>query len=179
MPESPSARGAADSHPELPVDSDSLTPKAPHAQPRLLALVAVGGAVGASLRYGLASVLPTAPDGFPTATFVTNVSGAFLLGALLELLARLGPDHGGRRLVRLGLGTGVLGAFTTYSTLAVEVTELGRDGHVPLGLLYGLASAAAGLLAAAAGIAVAALGHRGGRRALAIQGEPADCTDGP
>lgn len=131
-----------------------MTPS--RAQPALVLLVAVGGAVGALLRHGVAEALPTDPGTFPTATFVTNLSGAFLLGVLLEALARLGPDAGTRRLVRIAVGTGALGAFTTYSTLAVEVTVLGRAGHGGLGAGYGLLSAAAGFAAAAAGIALGA-----------------------
>ncbi len=131
-----------------------------HARPGLIALVALGGALGALLRYGVARALPTEPGTFPTATFVTNLAGAFALGVMLEALARFGPDEGGRRLARLALGTGVLGAFTTYSTLAVEVTVLGRDGHGGLGAGYGFGSALAGFVAAALGIAVAAAATR-------------------
>lgn len=142
----------------MPADESPDGP--PHARPGLVAVVALGGALGTTLRYALAPALP--PDGgaFPTATFVTNVSGAFLLGMLLEALVRLGPDVGTRRLVRLALGTGVVGAFTTYSTLAVEITVLGRDGHAGLGVGYGLLSALAGFAAAAAGIAVGVLAGR-------------------
>lgn len=177
MPDTPRrGHAAGDPHPELPVDSDAVLPRPPHVRPGALVLVAIGGAIGALLRCGLAGALTTSRDGFPTATFVTNVLGAFALGLLLELLARLGPDQGGRRLLRLGIGTGVLGAFTTYSTLAVEVTVLGRDGHAGLGALYGLGSAAAGFLAAAAGIAAAAVGNRTGRRAKHAVPEQAVAT---
>lgn len=154
-----------DSHPELPLDADADAEGAPpvHRRVPLVLVVAAGGAVGAPLRYALAQALPTAPGGWPTATFVTNLLGAFLLGVLLEALARHGPDDGARRVVRLGLGTGVLGAFTTYSTLATETVLLGRDGHPTLAVTYGLASAVAGYAAAAAGIGLAALGHRAAR----------------
>lgn len=148
-----------DPHPEPPVDPDAVPL---HARPGLVAIVALGGAVGATLRYALARALPTDAGDFPAATFLTNVGGAFLLGILLETLARLGPDVGTRRTVRLALGTGVLGAFTTYSALAVEVTVLGRDGHAGLGAGYGLLSAVAGFGAAAVGIALGA--RRGGAR---------------
>lgn len=128
----------------------------PHLQPRLLAIVAVGGATGSLARYAVARLLPTPSDGFPTATFVTNLSGAFLLGLLLELLARTGPDEGQLRRARLLLGTGLIGAFTTWSTLAVEVVLLGRDGRTALALGYGLVSVLGGLLTAALGILLAA-----------------------
>jgi len=87
----------------------------------LLVAVAVGGAVGCLARYGIGLALPTPPTGWPTGTFLANLAGALLLGLLLEGLARTGPDTGWRQLARLGLGTGLLGAFTTYSTLAVEL----------------------------------------------------------
>ena len=73
-------------------------------------VVALGGAVGTLARYGLSHAVPDT-GGVPVATLVENVVGAFLLGLLLEALARSGPDVGRRRLARLGLGTGLLGAF--------------------------------------------------------------------
>ena len=86
-----------------------------------------------------------------------NVLGALLLGLLLEALARSGPDRGRRRLLRLGLGTGVLGGFTTYSTSAVATPGLlgaGRPllalAHVAATLLLGAAASLAGIMAGAA-----------------------------
>ena len=131
----------------------------PHHQPRLLALVLVGGTVGALLRYAVALLLPVPHDGFPTATFLTNLSGSFALGLLLSRQLATGAQDGRPREVGLLLGTGLLGAFTTYSTLAVEVVLLGRDGRVGLGLVYGVASAVLGLGAAGLG---AVLGARTG-----------------
>lgn len=126
------------------------TPAPPAAPPDLLLVVLVGGAAGALLRYGLAEALPASR--FPLATFVTNVSGALALGVLLEVLAAR-PDEGRARLLRLGLGSGLLGAFTTYSTLAVDGVLLVRDGHTALAAAYALGSVVLGLLAAAASIA--------------------------
>lgn len=147
-----------------PVDPDATgsPPGHPlHLSPRALAAVAVGGAVGAPLRWGLSLALPGPASGWPTATFVTNLAGALALGLLLEALARRGPDVGRRRAVRLAVGTGLLGAFTTYSTFALEVDGYLRDGRVALGVGYALATVCAGLLVAAAGVAV---GARAGRR---------------
>lgn len=124
-----------------------------HARPVLLLLVLVGGATGSLLRHAVGSGL----DGARTATLLVNVVGALLLGMLLELLAGLGPDAGARQAVRLGVGGGVLGAFTTYSALAVDDVLLLRDGDVGGALAYGLGSAGAGLLAAVAGIAAVVL----------------------
>lgn len=162
-PRDPQGRFGSDPHLELPVDPDLDLERPLHAQPRAVALVAAGGAVGACLRFGVAEALTAKPHGFPVATFLTNLAGAFILGALLELLGRLGVDRGGRRAARLLAGIGVLGAFTTYSTLAIEVTLLGRDGQVGTAALYAVVSAAAGFVAAALGIAVAAFGHRRSR----------------
>ena len=75
---------------------------------------------------------------------------------LLGLLARLGDDSGWRRRVRLGLGTGVLGGYTTYSTFAVEVVERQRDSLLLLSTGYALASLVCGVLAAAIGLRVTA-----------------------
>lgn len=111
-----------------------------------------GGVAGTLLRLALATALPGSR--FPLATWLTNVSGALVLGALLEALLRRGPDTGARRAARLGLGSGLLGAFTTYSTLAVEADLLVRDGHVALAVAYAVGSAVAGLAAAALGVAL-------------------------
>jgi CrcB protein len=157
-----------DAHPELPEDPDSVMqddgpPRPHHAQPLLLGLVALGGFLGAATRYGVALVLPSASGRWPTGTFVVNLVGAFILGALLEGLARGGPDAGWRRRARLLVGTGFCGALTTYSTLAVETDLLVRDGAPGLALAYVVVSVVAGLFASAVGIAVAVGHHRRGR----------------
>jgi CrcB protein len=114
--------------------------------------VAVGGAAGTLLRYGIAEWLAS-DQLFPVATFVVNLTGSFVLGALLTLLALRGDDSGRRREARLLLGTGVLGGYTTYSALAVETDHLLRTDHAALALTYALATVLVGLVAALAGIA--------------------------
>ena len=131
-----------------------------HRRPVALAAVFVGGLAGTPARYALSLALPGRPGHWPTGTFVANLAGAFALGVLLEGLARRGDDTGRRRLLRLGLGTGFLGAFTTYSSLAVETDLLLRDGRPGLAGGYALASVTGGLLLAAAGLVAA-----GARRA--------------
>jgi CrcB protein len=130
-------------------------PARAHHSPRAIALVAAGGLFGAAAREAVAQAVRTRPGTFPLATFVINLTGAFALGVLLEVLARAGDDRGWRRHARLLAGTGFLGAYTTYSTLAVEADLLVRGGHAAMAVLYGLASALAGPVAAAAGIAAA------------------------
>ncbi len=150
--------GAVDRHAELPFDPD--TPAEPpalaplHLRLDAVLLVAAGGAVGTLARYGLAEADPTPSGHWPWATFGVNLAGAFVLGLLLELLARSGPDRGGRQRVRLLLGTGFCGALTTFSTLAVETDLLVHDHHPGIAASYLAATAVGGLFATVAGIAV-------------------------
>ena len=147
-----------DPAPTLPVDPDSVPRESGplHVRPSAIAAVAAGGLLGAPLRYGLGVAFPTSGGQFPWTTFAINIAGALLLGCLLEALTRLGDDAGWRRRLRLCLGTGVLGSFTTYSTLAVDTDLLVRDHHLGSAALYAVASVIAGLLATTAGIAVGA-----------------------
>lgn len=133
-------------------------PRPAFAQPGLLALVAAGGAVGTTARWAVARLMDPPDGSWPWPTFAVNIVGSFLLGALVAGLGSPQGD-GWRRLVRLGLGTGLLGGFTTYSTFALEVDELARDGHLALGAAYAVASVVVGVAAAAAG-AAAARGRR-------------------
>jgi CrcB protein len=131
-----------------------------HLDPRLIAVVAVGGALGTTARWALTSAVGSASSGWPTATFVENLLGSFLLGALLEALLRRGSESRRGRVVRLGAGTGVLGGFTTFSSLAIEMERLIAAGQVTMAVLYGVLSVLFGLLACIAGIALAARHHR-------------------
>jgi fluoride exporter len=110
-----------------------------------LGVIAVGGGIGSVLRYLLARALPRATDAFPTATLVTNLLGALLLGALVVAVTEVWRPH---PLVRPALGTGLLGGFTTFSTFAVEVRSLPR----PDALLYLAVSVVGGVALAAAGM---------------------------
>ena len=132
-----------------------------HLDPRLVVVVAVGGAVGTTARWALTQAVGTSSSGWPTATFVENLLGSFLLGALLEALLRRGSESPRGRLVRLGVGTGVLGGFTTFSSLAIEMERLIAGGQVTMSLIYGALSVVLGLLACVAGIALAARHHHG------------------
>ncbi|WP_024355757.1 fluoride efflux transporter FluC [Leucobacter chironomi] len=102
-----------------------------------LAVVAVGGALGSLARYLLSIWIGPSGD-FPLAVFAANVAGAFLLGLLVELVTRAGGDGGRWRTVRLLLGTGVLGGFTTYSMLAADIAELLLGGAFGVAALYAL-----------------------------------------
>lgn len=126
----------------------------PHRELRLLGLVALGGAVGSVLRYALAVALPWDGQAWPWATLTVNVVGAFLLGWVLESIAMRGPETFGLRRLRLFAGTGVLGGFTTYSSLALEAERLLAHGSWGVALAYGAGSLVIGTLAALLGVAV-------------------------
>ena len=98
-----------------------------------LLVVWVGGTVGTGLRVALTP--ERTPTSFPVTTFLVNLVGAGLLGLLVARLSRREETVRTRRL-RLLLGTGVLGGFTTYSALAVDTVLLVRDGAVVRGLAY-------------------------------------------
>jgi CrcB protein len=155
---------ADDPHAELPSDPDvAAAPGRPlHVRPSSLAWVFAGGVVGTALRYVIEAALPHEPAGWPWATFLINLAGAFVLGCLLEGLARLGDDSGWRQRARLCAGTGGCGAFTTYSTFALEAVQLERHGQLGMALAYGVVSVVGGIVTAWLGIAVAAGVH--GRR---------------
>lgn len=130
-----------------------------HLRGRYLALVALGGTVGTAAREWLGLVVP-AVDGIPVIILVINVVGALALGALLESLVRRGADEGRRRTIRLLLGTGLLGGFTTYSALATATSVLVASGRTGAAVVYALATLLLGAGATLAGIALASAAHR-------------------
>ncbi|MHB1582327.1 MAG: fluoride efflux transporter FluC [Acidimicrobiales bacterium] len=138
------------------------TGPAHRARPGVLAAVFLGGAAGTAGRYELGLAWPSAAGHFTTATFVINTSGAFLLGLVLTvLLERFGPT----RYLRPFLATGLLGGWTTYSTMAVDAAGIERAGHPWVAVGYVVATLVAGLTAAALGIVI---GRRRFPRAAAL-----------
>ena len=118
-----------------------------------LVLMALLGGLGAVCRFMLdAALRRRVPGAFPLGTLLVNVLGSFLLGLLTGAVVsqRLDPD------VRLVLGTGFCGGFTTFSTASLEVVRLVRSGRAGLALAYLLGGAIACL--AAAGLALAITG---------------------
>ena len=107
-----------------------------------LLLVAIGGAIGAPLRYVLAQHLDGAGRGWPLGTAVANVSASLLLGACVGLSL----DSHAFALV----GTGFCGALSTYSSFAVQACDLGAGR----GTAYALLTVGLGLAACALGFAV-------------------------
>ncbi len=133
-----------------------------------MAAVVGGGVLGAAARETIEQALPPSAHGFPAATLVINLAGSFVLGLLLEALVRSGEDAGWRRHARLAGGTGFCGAFTTYSTLAVETVQLARHGAWSTGAAYVAASVIGGLALAALGIGVGATHARWSTAALPV-----------
>jgi fluoride exporter len=111
---------------------------------RMLAgAIALGGAMGAWARLGLAELWPARAGEWPWGTFAANLIGCALLGyASTRLMERLPPSTYRRPLA----GTGFCGGLTTFSTLHLEVVELGRDGHAALAVAYLAVTIVAGLL---------------------------------
>ncbi len=157
-----------DTHPELPLDPDAERLgqyKFPlHFTPGLQLVVFAGGCLGTLARYGIGHALPTTPLRMPYGTVLINLSGTFLLGMLLESLARRGSDLGKRQLARLGFGTGFMGAFTTYSTFVVEVVTLQHHNRASIAAAYAAVSIIGGLICSALGIQLAAAYHRHGKK---------------
>jgi len=115
--------------------------------------VGAGGFVGALLRYGLSEWVP-AVDGFPWGILVINWSGCLFLGWLLTAAGktlRISPTW------TLALGTGLTGAYTTFSTFAVETFRLMDQGQWLTAVAYILSSVVGGLLLAYLGVRLAAV----------------------
>ncbi|MGV8845039.1 fluoride efflux transporter FluC [Tessaracoccus sp.] len=125
-----------------------------------LLLVGLGGTVGTLVRFLLESAIPAAPGTWPWTTICINVTGALVLAVLLETLTVLGQDDGWRRGVRLGVGTGVLGGYTTYSTFMVESATISQSGAYLMAFAYIATSLVLGFIAAWAGMAGVAALHR-------------------
>ncbi|OEV11988.1 hypothetical protein AN220_30165, partial [Streptomyces nanshensis] len=97
------------------------TPVALRGQGPVVAVVALGGALGACARYGAGQLWPTPHNAFPWTTLGVNVAGCAVIGVFMVLITDVWAAH---RLVRPFLGTGVLGGFTTFSTYAVDIRRL-------------------------------------------------------
>jgi CrcB protein len=111
----------------------------------VIGAVALGGAIGATARYGIGWAWPARAGTFPWATLGINIVGCALIGVLMVLITDLwSPPH---PLVRPFAGTGILGGFTTFSTYAVDVQRLFAVGAPRTGLIYLTVTPAAALVA--------------------------------
>lgn len=114
------------------------------AQAPAVAVVALGGAVGAAARYAVSLEWPAPAGGFPWTTCWVNIAGCAVIGVFMVLVTEVRAVH---PLVRPFFATGVLGGFTTFSAYAVDVRELIDGGHVATGLAYLVATPLAALTA--------------------------------
>lgn len=113
-------------------------------------MIAAAGAAGALARYHVQGVVNRLYLGaFPLGSFVVNVSGSLVLGVLFSALTErfaVSAD------LRTAVTVGLLGAYTTFSTFALETVRLGDDGAVVIALLNIVASVVAGVVAFRVGI---------------------------
>src|SRR5579863_9563146 len=111
---------------------------------REIAAIFAGGFAGAIARAELADAITHDPGRWPWATFIVNIAGAFMLGYFATRLQERLPLSSYRRPL---LGTGFCGAYTTFSTMAVEIVKIADHGDYGLAVAYALASVAAGFAA--------------------------------
>lgn len=124
------------------------------------AAVFVGGALGALARWAVGLALGR-PGGFPLSTLAVNVSGAFGLGVAAVLLTeRLPPRPALRSFVTIGF----FGAYTTFSTMALEGVRLLASGRPAAAAVYWVATLVGGQMAGVYGIWVARVLPERGRR---------------
>jgi CrcB protein len=118
---------------------------------RTIVAIGIAGAFGALARYGLDGLVSRrfTSSSFPWGTLVVNVSGAFVLGLLMTLMTEQLTTAAW---LRSALTIGLLGAYTTFSTLSYETYRLLEDGAVGLAAANMLGSMAAGLVAVYLGV---------------------------
>lgn len=127
---------------------DALVEIRAHPMTTLL-LVMFAGSIGVGLRYILDAVITSrAGDGFPWSTLAVNIAGAFALGLVVGILA--GQPVGS--LLRVSVGIGLLGGFTTFSAFALEAVTLVEDGELTQAAIYIAATNALGIGATFAGL---------------------------
>lgn len=113
--------------------------------------VAIGGALGASARYGLLNLVDSyfPALSFPLGTLIANVMGSFVAGLLIGLLLTYLPTA---KNLQIFLMTGVLGGFTTFSAFSLETIKMIDSGHKLMALLYIMISISLALLAVMLGL---------------------------
>jgi CrcB protein len=156
-----------------PVDPD-VTPDdvASRGHLDVLAVIALGGALGSAARYGVGQLWPTPHGQVPWSTFAVNAVGCFCLGLLMVWVVDVWPP---RRYVRPFLGVGVLGGFTTFSTYALDTRQLLALEHPLRAGLYVCATLVAGLAA----VVLGALAGRGlTRSSRRVVADVADVAEG-
>lgn len=149
-----------DGRPCLP-SAFAIGPANPHSRHAMQALnnyflVFIGGGLGASLRHAcnLIGARVAVGSPWPWSTFLINISGALLMGVVVEAFAL---RNGASPQLRLLLATGILGGYTTFSTYALEIGLLLQRGQHGLAALYAGGSVALGLAGLFGGMKLARL----------------------
>ena len=117
----------------------------------VLGMISCGGVLGALGRHGLAVTWPHPPGGFPWATFMINVTGCLLIGAMMVLATEVWSS---RRLLRPFLGVGVLGGYTSFSAYVLDTQQTLAAGAPRVAVAYLAATVITALAAVWAAAAV-------------------------
>jgi fluoride exporter len=123
-----------------------------HKDPRALAAIFLGGALGALARVGLSQIFPARNGTFPYAIFAINVVGAFILGYAVTYLHK---HHSDPTIPRAFVGIGFCGAFTTFSTMQLQLFEMLKLHAYVTAVTYIVASVVVGYAAVLASVALA------------------------
>lgn len=113
--------------------------------------VMAGGATGAVLRYLLARSIPSGAGGWPWPTFLANILGGFAMGLLAVLVLKNSEISNDMRLL---LGVGLLGGFTTFSAFSLEMMTMIEQGNAAQAAIYAIASVLIALMAVFAGAGI-------------------------
>jgi len=124
--------------------------------------------LGTGLRFGLDRALPHADNGFPFSTLTANTLGALVLGLLVGSLWPRASSW-----LRAGLGTGILGSFTTFSAIAISVVSLVRSDQWGIAIGYLVITLVLGFVAAWAGLNLGLKlpGHQPGKQEPLVETE--------
>lgn len=116
-----------------------------------LIYIALGGAIGSVLRYGLVQAAGRAfGAAFPYGTYAVNILGSLMMGLLMGVFAKYAPDNQDE--LRLFLAVGVLGGFTTFSAFSFDVVALIQAQQTATAVFYALSSVVFSVLALMAGL---------------------------
>ena len=133
----------------------------------LLAVIGAGGAIGSAARYGTALAIPPGSGAYPVATFLVNMVGAVILGAVAALPTGWLPAH---ELTRPAIGTGFCGGLTTFSTMSLEIYQRWA-GDLPVAMAYAAASVVAAPACAWAGFSLVQAARGGSREQRGPSGQ--------
>lgn len=114
-------------------------------------IVMAGGAIGAALRYSFSRAIPSVEGSWPWPTFAVNILGSLLMGILACWVLKKGASG---EPLRLLLGVGFLGGFTTFSAYSLELAQLIERDQVVMAGIYAVSSIGLALVALFAGLAL-------------------------